>query len=218
MQCYGCKFYEAGEPQSWEHPGEPAACLVASEVEDPHAMELITNLHQTLSLLNNCPGFRSKEQRCSILNAKPAATMEDTPEWKQALANTLAYYEIKHEKFDVIGRRFVQGAVTDLEIRRLADQWGLTEPKYFLSLLTNKLMDEVQALIYEPQPTPGSASSILTAPPTYYSRQVSFAAARDVINYLCDAGIGFTVATVGADARLITVPIATKHALEIYLS
>ena len=124
MQCYRCKFYEAGEPQSWEHPGEPAACLVASEVEDPHAMELITNLHQTLSRLNNCAVFHAKEQQRSILNA----------------------------------------------------------------------------------------------PPTHYSRQVSFAAARDVINYLCDAGIQFTVATVGEDARLITVPIANRHALEIYLS
>lgn len=69
MQCYGCKFYDPGEAQSREHPGEPAACLVASEVDDPNAMELITNLHQTLSVLNNCPGFRSKEKRRSILDA-----------------------------------------------------------------------------------------------------------------------------------------------------
>lgn len=123
MQCYGCEFYDPGEAQSREHPGEPAACLVASEVEDPNAMGLITNLHQTLSVLNNCPGFRPQEKRRSILDA-----------------------------------------------------------------------------------------------PVHYSRQVSFGAARDVVNYLMDAGIQVTVATVGDNERLITVPIAHKHALEIYLS
>ena len=124
MQCYGCKFYDAGEPQSWEHPGEPAACTVASQVEDPHAMELITNLHQTLSLLSNCPGFK---------------------------------------------------------------------------------------------PKPVKRNSILDAP-VNYSRQFSFAASRDVVNFLMDAGIQVTVAPVGDFDRLITVPIAHKTKLEDYLA
>lgn len=121
MQCYGCKFYDAGEPQSWEHPGEPAACTVASEVEDPNAMELITNLHQTLSMLNNCPGFK---------------------------------------------------------------------------------------------PQPVKRPSILDAP-VHYSRQVSFAAARDVVNFLMDAGIQITVSHVGDGERLITVPAMYKATLDL---